>query len=84
MLLLFSTLEQSPLPYKKEGLVLTFAILGEDDHARVPEAAPGGCVAAAQVLHDEALRDGGAQIVGLRRRPHELVLPELLAAHPGP
>lgn len=41
-------------------------------------------MAAAQVLHDEALRDGGAEVVGLRRRPHELLLPKFLTAHPRP
>lgn len=65
-------------------LVLTFAVLGEDNHTRVPEAAPGWGVPAAQVLYNKALWDGGTQIVGLRRRPHQLLLSKLLAGHPGP
>ena len=54
-----------PKPSNDGAPVLTFTVLGEDDHARVSEAAPGGGVAAAQVLHYKALRDGGAQVVGL-------------------
>lgn len=56
-----------PLPkHSSDGApVLTFTVLGEDDHARVPEAAPGGGVTASQVLHYKVLRDCSAQVVGL-------------------
>lgn len=38
----------------------------EDDHAAVPEGAPGGCVAAADGVVADVLGHGGAHVVELR------------------